>query len=98
MGVVLSEIVVPHRSLHAKRFEEPFGSRSTRRVRVVVDPRISGQDRDPVLTELLTSRHFEVGLVGRSRDDTIQIHEPESVNNTIPVTAVPSERRGALGL
>jgi hypothetical protein len=86
MGVVLSEIVVPHRSLYAKRLEEPFGSRSTRRVRVVVDPRISGQDRDPVLTELLTSRHFEVGLVGRSRDDTIQIHEPDSVNNTIPVT------------
>ena len=55
-------------------------------MRVVVDPRISDQDRDPVLTDLLTSRHFEVGLVGRSPDDTIQIHEPDSVGNRIPVT------------
>lgn len=86
MCVVLTEIVMPHRALHAKKLEEPFGSRSTRAVRVVVDPRISGQDRDPVLTDLLTSRHFEVGLVGRSPDDTIQIHEPDSLHNTIPVT------------
>ena len=83
---MLTEIVMPHRALHAKKLEEPFGSRSTRAVRVVVDPRISDQDRDAVLTDLLTSVHFEVGVVGRSPDDTIQIHEPDSVGNRMPVT------------
>lgn len=83
---MLSKVAIRHRELRAANLEEPFAARGTRKLRVVVDPRLGLDQVDPVLRSLLPCSHFEVGSVGRGPDDTVRLHEPNREYNVVPVT------------